>query len=799
MASSGQSTRNLNGVDRRVPMYNPFDRPRAMDRRVAYIGEGLIDPNGLDSLDNLGDIDIDQNSPQRRREVLDDLAIDVGEKYLDDIYKEDTDGADEDKAAEQVRHHLAVSSINSHEVGHKERVRTEKELAWLKVRQLLIEEEEKASTHKRGHAKSICRSVERSAVRSEASDDESCNTVKLLDSMAPYTPQPPQPPQLFSLKNNRTRPEVEVQPPQTFASKLAQFLGAGSVSDNESTSSKSSRSLSGYSANTPTRWQLLATLEQVTKTCQRMELSEETMARVSEHLNSIDQVVREDMSANQSRARRLSSTQASNDSNDSLDTYSVVDIPPAHPQADVAPTVRDSFKGFASCQDLRDTLAAFNNLLADCCLDGVKLQEPWHVYYHIRDAVYSKLSFRHKQLFKLLDVRFSLDVFKRRPCVNKRMCIVGAGPVGLRAAIELALLGGKVTVVEKRTKFSRENMLHLWPWVVQDLASLGAKVLFKNFCKSRTYFHVSTRQLQVVLLKVALLVGVKVHSATGFKAIVSPSPHDNGGNLFYSIKTEPQIPVAEYTAVLGATGTNDLIAEPAGITRFVFSRNESLGIVCYFPNLETTDEMKTKEFSWTTRLKHHMLDKMRDVGIDLENIVYFRGDMHYLVMTPKRQNLLIHGVVKQNYADSKDLVRKENVNPDALNMFVKNIVKFAGITRKTDFTRVNLIDFSQLTRADKAASILSSHGKKLYVGLVGDSLLEPVWHEGVGTCRGFLSALDGAWMIAHIGRKTDEQLLANRHVAFQVMQRLSGHHRDEMQKNVRKYTVDPKTRYRGVC
>ncbi|KAG6957654.1 hypothetical protein JG688_00010879 [Phytophthora aleatoria] len=338
-------------------------------------------------------------------------------------------------------------------------------------------------------------------------------------------------------------------------------------------------------------------------------------------------------------------------------------------------------------------------------------------------------------------------------------------------------------------------MLHLWPSVVQDLASLGAKVLFKNFCKSRTYFHVSTRQLQVVLLKVALLVGVKVYSATGFKAIVSPSPEENGGNLFYSIKTEPQIPIAEYTAVLGATGTNDVIAEPAGITRFVFSRNESLGIVCYFPNLETTDEMKTKEFSWTTRLGHHMLDKMRDVGIDLENIVYFRGDMHYLVMTPKRQNLLIHGVVKQSYADSKDLVRKENVNHDALNMFVKNIVKFAGITRKTDFTRVNLIDFSQLTRADKPASIMASHGKKLYVGLVGDSLLEPVWHEGVGTCRGFLSALDSAWMIARIGRKTDEQLLADRQIAYQVVQRLSGHHRDEMQKNVRKYTVDPRTRY----
>ncbi|RAW25780.1 hypothetical protein PC110_g17808 [Phytophthora cactorum] len=297
------------------------------------------------------------------------------------------------------------------------------------MRQLLIEEEEKTSTHKRRHAKS----VERSAVRSEASDCKSYNTVKLLYSMASYAPQPPQ---LFSFNSSRSRAEVEKQPPQIFASKLGQFPGAGSDSDNAITSSKSSRLLSEHSGNTPTRWNLLATLEKVTKPWQRMELPDATMARVSEHLNSIYQIVREDMSSHQSRSHRISSTQAANDSSDSFDTYSVFDISSSHPRADVTPTVRDSFKAFTSGRALRDTLAASNNLVADCGLDGVKLQDPWHVYYHIRGAVYRKLSFRHKQLFQLLDVRFSLDVFKRRSCVNNRMCIVGAGTVGLRAAIE---------------------------------------------------------------------------------------------------------------------------------------------------------------------------------------------------------------------------------------------------------------------------------------------------------------------------------------------------------------------------
>ncbi|EGZ12886.1 hypothetical protein PHYSODRAFT_546706, partial [Phytophthora sojae] len=554
---------------------------------------------------------------------------------------------------------------------------------------------------------------------------------------------------------------------------------------------------------------LLAMLGQITLACQRTDLSELCVARLRSHLVSILEIMREDTGTDtlqiKGRSRRLSSTQGTSEASDydfhcrdRLDASggNRVNAPMfSYPRANVSSTVRSTFKAFVSATDLGDTLAAFKDLLRDCRLDGVKLEEPWHLYFRIKAAVYSKLGFRKKHLFKLLDARFNVDVYKQKPAATKRVCIVGAGPVGLRAAVELALLGSRVTVLEKRTRFSRENMLHLWPWVVQDMAALGAKVLFPKFCKSRTYFHVSTRQLQLVLLKVALLVGVEVHTATDFEAIVPPQLTPHNGLSPYSIKTEPHIEETEFTAVLGASGVNNALAEPAGIERFVFCQKESLGIVCYFPNLETLEETKVKEFSWTTELKHKMLNKMREVGIDLENIVYFRGEMHYLVMTPKRHNLVVRRVVKKNHPNSKDLVRADNINQDAFHLFVNDIVNFVGIPRKADFARVSIFDFSSLTRADKAASILTSHGKKLYVGLIGDSLLEPVWHEGVGTCRGFLGALDAVWMVAQIGKMPDTQLLADREFTYRIMQRLSGHHRDEMQKNVRKYTVDPKSRY----
>lgn len=61
------------------------------------------------------------------------------------------------------------------------------------------------------------------------------------------------------------------------------------------------------------------------------------------------------------------------------------------------------------------------------------------------------------------------------------MLIIGGGPVGLRAAIEAALLGARVDVVEKRTQFSRNNCLHLWPFVVTDLRNIGAKIFYSKF------------------------------------------------------------------------------------------------------------------------------------------------------------------------------------------------------------------------------------------------------------------------------------------------------------------------------
>ncbi|KAL8003833.1 putative FAD/NAD(P)-binding domain superfamily [Plasmopara halstedii] len=806
----------------------------------AYIIEDVIHPHGLHVPDPVHCVKKDDHHAQSF------LNYSSGESDFN------SDNSNEESRNEMIhcinpqprRHHTSSAAsddidtdrlvqIMVEETERKQKARAEKELAWKKVRQLLVEEEEKVLPRANLSVESL-----NSSSGDETRKDR-VDTVKLLDALvrsgaevSEFSRSDVDAAPVFDSSLARTNEDVEESTDKNpaftrhidrMSNKIARLLSYGQIADDErSNSFRSPTSPAENKANpkvgagrSSTQTALYATLKQLTQTIKKAELSEAGVSRISAYLVLIDQIVSEDTSKKNGQngrgLHRLSRTQWSRIIHDSSERVKEL-CEPMTPskqlaissefpvlgeniQPRVVSTVLSSFKAFNATKDLGDTLTTFNTLLQDCGLDGVQIKEPWHVYCHIKSAVYSKLGFRHKQLFKLLDERYCLDAYKRKPVTRKRLCIIGAGPVGLRGAIEAALLGGQVIVLEKRDHFSRENMLHLWPWVIQDLLSLGAKVFFPQFCKTNTHFHISMRQLQVVLLKIALLVGVTVYSSTEFESIVPPGRESSGGKPYYMVTTQPQISTMEFTAVLGASGANDNLAKLSGINRFVYNSNESLGILCYFPNLGTSEEMKAKEFSWTSKLKHPMLDKLRDLGIDLENVVYYRGEMHYLVMTPKRQNLLEFHVLKENRSSLEDLVKQTNVNERALQLFVKEIVNFAGIPRKADFTRVSLLDFSSLTRADKAATILSSHGKKLYVGLIGDSLQEPEWHEGVGTSSGFLSALDCVWMVAQIGKKSDEQILADRQAAYQVTMRLSSTQREDMQKNVRKYTVDPSSRY----
>ena len=130
------------------------------------------------------------------------------------------------------------------------------------------------------------------------------------------------------------------------------------------------------------------------------------------------------------------------------------------------------------------------DLVRDMCSQlGVDFNQYEGLYKDLKEKL---TTWRWKELWKLFDKRASQEEYKQQTsCRGMKCLVIGAGPVGLRAAIEAALLGAQVDVVEKRESFSRNNVLHLWPFLITDLRNLGAKKFYGRFCSS-DLDHIST-------------------------------------------------------------------------------------------------------------------------------------------------------------------------------------------------------------------------------------------------------------------------------------------------------------------
>merc|ERR550519_2133117 len=101
-------------------------------------------------------------------------------------------------------------------------------------------------------------------------------------------------------------------------------------------------------------------------------------------------------------------------------------------------------------------------------------------------------TWKAQALWTKLDKRAAQKCYNRgKACQGTRVLVIGAGPCGLRSAIEAQLLGAKVVVVEKRDRYSRNNVLHLWPCNIHELRAMGAKkILWQVLCWFyRPYFY----------------------------------------------------------------------------------------------------------------------------------------------------------------------------------------------------------------------------------------------------------------------------------------------------------------------
>uniref|UniRef100_A0A3Q3N437 Uncharacterized protein n=1 Tax=Mastacembelus armatus TaxID=205130 RepID=A0A3Q3N437_9TELE len=242
---------------------------------------------------------------------------------------------------------------------------------------------------------------------------------------------------------------------------------------------------------------------------------------------------------------------------------------------------QELFDEFVSASTCRAALRSFSQLCEHLQLDHSSAERP--LYRPIK----CRLNYwRANALWAKLDRRAAQQEYQGAQCV-----VIGAGPCGLRTAVELSFMGARVVLLEKRDSFSRNNVLHLWPFTIHDLRGLGAKKFYGKFCAG-SIDHISIRQLQLVLLKVALLLGVEVHVNVEFKNLVEPPV---GWTMEVSPKSHP-VNQLEFEVIIGADGRINIWV-PTGFRRKEFRGKLAIAITANFKNRNTTAEAKVEEIS----------------------------------------------------------------------------------------------------------------------------------------------------------------------------------------------------------
>ena len=216
----------------------------------------------------------------------------------------------------------------------------------------------------------------------------------------------------------------------------------------------------------------------------------------------------------------------------------------------------------------------------------------------------------------------------------------------------------------------------------------------------------------------------------------------------------------------------------AGFKRKEFRGKLAIAITANFINRNTTAEASVEEISGVAYIFNQKFfkDLNAQTGIDLENIVYYKDETHYFVMTAKKYSLLNKGVLRQvragavvafgyipvssqcvalaytsawrllsryiygtanmccqDYEEPMKLLSRDNVNQEALMLYARQAadVSTNHMLPDLDFAHnhygqpdVAMFDFTSMFAAEHASRVVERHGCRLLLALVGDSLLE---------------------------------------------------------------------------
>jgi len=359
---------------------------------------------------------------------------------------------------------------------------------------------------------------------------------------------------------------------------------------------------------------------------------------------------------------------------------------------------------------------------------------------------------------------------------NQSIVVVGAGPGGLVTALESALMGARVTVIEKRTYIGRNNILHLWPYTVRYLNTLGAKIFYPKFGVGGMD-HIGTKQIQRLLIKINMLLGVKIYFGYSFQELYKNTDQQ------ILTRCNPEIPNLPCTLLIGSDGVSSTVAKRYDFNRSTFVGTLCIGMTFNFKNKQTPEEIALREFAVASFYQPAFFKEIQDkYNIALENLVYYKGETHYFVMTIKKNSLIDRNVFKEVRTQISDLVECSNIKQDELLAIARDVATFVGVPVSNEILYnhmnkpdVQLFDFGERIQSEEASKLIEvfneckentsipsneepqvitdKNSSPVIVTLVGDALIEPFWPLGTGCNRAVLSALDAAWIIHELAIK----------------------------------------------
>lgn len=422
--------------------------------------------------------------------------------------------------------------------------------------------------------------------------------------------------------------------------------------------------------------------------------------------------------------------------------------------------------------------------------------------------------------------------YTEKVLAGKKAIVVGAGPCGLRMALELRLFGAQVDIMESRTGFTRMNVLKLWDFMGLDLLELGARELLPRFLRYRD--HIGIGELQALLLKVCLLLGVSLHwGEAGTASSVKWNPHPPHMVQTAQGKEWP------CDLLICATG-NSTFAQNVGlphIHQHDAPQETRVAVVANFLNAGQKHDKAIDEHA--ARLRAGVLSpqelvkiehRLHQLGIN-KHFVYLQGETHYFIISPEVEDLSRYGIfhspslpIKPPSQEQMGLLDKRNVNMEALERWCRNAAA-SFIENDTGVARVHANNFFskrpvvEESPGKPALAIFTFHQPTLKAlaamkfangcpfFLVGDALQEPYWPEGEGIGKGFLGVMDTAYVVyLWASRLPDDAIVECRQTLFQqsanapqglldhMLRPEEGGAQEWTSANY-KYNFDPKSRY----